>query len=113
MGIQAMKVLYTSNIIIVIIIFLGCIGCYLFEWDSGFVAGMCLGFGLSAILTLKIKQFKKDETKPISSTVSNDEQTEQEAIESSEHVKFKDIKMENMQYVNQQDNIDRQQSIKL
>merc|ERR1712228_714472 len=109
----SIKALYTANIIILIIIFLYGIGCYLFEWDGIFVTGMCLEFGLCAIYTLKIKQLNKDETQPVPSNESNDESTEQEAIKPSKDVKCKEIKMNNVQYANQWDNIDRQQSIKL
>merc|ERR1712228_507126 len=109
----SVKALYTANFIILINTFLGCFGCYLFEWDTLFVGGMCFGFGLNAILTLKIKQLNKDETKPIPSTGSNHEQTEQDAIESSEIVECTEIEMNNVQYATQWDNIDRQQSIKL
>merc|ERR1712228_634833 len=109
----SIKALYTANIIIVIIMFFGFIGCYLFEWNGAFVMGMCFGFGLNAIYTLKFKQLNKDETKPISSNESNDEQTEQDSIESTQNVKCQEIKMKNVQCANQWDNIDRQQSIKL
>merc|ERR1712228_1074994 len=92
-SIKAMKALYTANVIIAIIIFLGSIGCYLFKWDTLYVSGLCIGFGLSAILTLKIKQFKEDKTKLIPSAVSNDERTENKTIKSWEDTKYSQIEM--------------------
>merc|ERR1712228_751465 len=107
---DSIKALYTANIIVVIFGFLGCIGTYLFEWNTLFVGGMCLGFGFSAIYTLKIKQLNKDETKPISLNESNDEQTKQDTIELSKDVKYSKIEMKNVHDAMEWDNIDRQQS---
>merc|ERR1712228_869064 len=58
----SIKALFAANIIILNTTLLCCIGIYLFEWYSEFVGGMFIGHGLSAIYTLKIKQFNQDKT---------------------------------------------------
>merc|ERR1712228_260334 len=113
--IGSIKALYISNIIIIIITFLCCIGIYLFEWNSAFVGFCFLGIGISAIYTLKVRGLDT-KIKPFNDT----KQKRKEKVIDSENVpgdnsnvKCIVVQMKNVHDANQWDNIDRQQSIKL
>ena len=54
--IGSLKVLYAANIFILVVALLRLIGSYFFEWNAGLAALCLLGFGFTAVHTLRVKE---------------------------------------------------------
>merc|ERR1711933_558880 len=110
-----MGAMYATNIILLIIFFVGSIGIYLFGWDSTKALGVFFGCGLTAIYDIKLKEFNDNENGtngvghvPIDQqNVGSVPDSENDAIEKTMP---RLVKIENVRDANQWDNVDRQQS---